>query len=396
MVPIFTETALQQIWCPPFIPGVAYRAIHRPYEDLGYSRWLLGVAIEEYEGEYYACWGVNDGEENTITEYVEYSTSADKGCTWSKPMRATPPSDRARSHSVYCVHQGKLWMFTPSFDGTDRWPRKNVVYEGTKLVHSKEWTERDWALAHAEMTPDHMSSLTGRPSWNEFLNISMEAWVLENKTWRCQGRVADRFWPLSAPIRMDNGNWIQAGCDIDWLSGIAISHGDDFTKWDVFHPDTGGEQFNETSLWVHGPHILAVMRNVSLLSRDGTFHAACTQSHDYGRTWSKCELTNFPMSPNKPFCGILSDGRPYLLFSVDMGNSFWRGRLLLALGSGKEESFFTMDKVYFLDVARMLKYPYAIERDGMLYIAYATQSNGPDTKHNQNDARLLTLPIANL
>jgi len=48
------------------------------------------------------------------------------------------------------------------------------------------------------------------------------------------------FWPLNPPVRMDDGNWImpessaRQSADKDSNPpAVAISHGEDFTKWDL-------------------------------------------------------------------------------------------------------------------------------------------------------------------
>ena len=59
--------------------------------------------------------------------------------------------------------------------------------------------------------------------------------------------VDDGFWPMQEPLKMDDGNWIMAGTRVangyDGLEGhlpaVAISHGDDLTKWDVVVIPTG-------------------------------------------------------------------------------------------------------------------------------------------------------------
>ncbi|MBQ2955188.1 MAG: exo-alpha-sialidase, partial [Clostridia bacterium] len=226
------------------------------------------------------------------------------------------------------------------------------------------------------------------------------AWRYDGCSWQSMGLVAEDFWPLGAPARTADGNWLIPGCDGKWLAAAAISHGGDLTKWDVIRPDTNGEIFTEAGAWVDGRRVMLVMRNQSART-DGRFHAAVSLSEDGGRTFSPAALSNLPMCTTKPFCGYLADGRPYLVFNESIpGRPYDRSRMLLGVG---EKGSFRIDRLYLIDEGQptdgnrrlMLSYPYARQIGDKLYIAYSSES-APGRDANNNDAMLAVVDVNSL
>ncbi len=73
-------------------------------------------------------------------------------------------------------------------------------------------------------------------------DIHTRVYSLDETTgeWKKHGVVIeDGFWAMNQPVRMDNGNWIMPGGSFGLYSNesvfpaaVAISRGDDLTKWD--------------------------------------------------------------------------------------------------------------------------------------------------------------------
>lgn len=345
--------------------NIAYHRIFDTVKETGGLRFLHGVALESWQGRLMTCFALNDNAENSITERLVTRSSDDGGLHWSPLQTVSQQRAHANSHSVFCVHEGVLWCFGPRFDGLGAPP---ITKSGHTRIH--------------------------------FLNLRMEAWRFQNETWQEMGLVGGDFWPLGAPEPMGNGNWLIAGCDEQWRAAFAISHGDDFTQWEIARPDIGEEVFTEAGAWVRGNCVFAIMRNQSIVS-EGKYCAAITCSYDYGKTFASCEISNLPMATTKPFCGRFHDGRPYLIFNESIsGKPHDRGRLILGICNTKE---FCIDQVWLIDEGShaasgrqlSLSYPYAKQLGNLLYVAYSYESM-PGAGYSQNDAMLAVIPVADL
>jgi hypothetical protein len=224
------------------------------------------------------------------------------------------------------------------------------------------------------------------------------------------------FWPMQEPIRMDDGNWIMAGISAggDAPAGgknpaaVAISHGDDFLKWDLVPiPQVSGlgRVWGESTVVVEG-------KRITNLSRYGAEASALTAtSEDYGRTWTQMRPSNLPMATSKPYAGVLSTGQRYLVCSTSADGGGRRAPLTLAVGRPGETQF---SKVFVIRHAVFpegpgeshervsLSYPYAVEHNGHLYVGYS--NNGANVGRigegrelwNNNSAELAVIPIAEL
>jgi len=343
---------------------IEYRRVFDTVRETGAPHFLHGVAVEEWGGRLAVGFAFNDGAENTVTERMFVCWSDDKGRTWSRPESISPPAEYANSHSVFLPRADGLWCFGPRFLGMGERPKTK---KGHLLL--------------------------------DFIHLETEAWKYDGETWTSMGIVGSDLWPLSAPVRMEDGCWLLSGCDHLWTAALAVSRGDDLLHWDTFKPDVDSEVFTEAAAWTQGNEVLLVMRNQSVLT-DGKYHAAVALSRDSGRTFGPCELSNLPMATTKPFCGMLSDGRPFMVFneSID-GDPGLRTRLLLGVG---EKGTFSLNRLWVVDEGAVsgngrcrLSYPYAREIDGKLFIAYSYGSHGA-VAYNDNDAMLAIVDVGDL
>lgn len=346
--------------------NIEYHCAFDTVRETGEPHFLHGVAVEGWRGRLAVCFAYNDKAENSITEQLLVRWSDDDGKSWSKAERIAPLSSQANSHSVFLSTEDELWCFGPRFKGLGEPP---LTSKGYRMIH--------------------------------FVDLQMEAWRFDGATWQTMGVVADDFWPLSAPVRMADGNWLLAGCDTRWYAAVAISHGNDLLHWDVVKPDTDGECFTEAGAWTWGREVLMVMRNQSLQT-NGKYHATVALSRDYGRHFEPCEVSNLPMATTKPFCGRLNDGRPFMVFNASLdGKPNDRG--LMLLGVGDETGSFSLDRLFLLDEGAVtpeerrlrLSYPYARQLGDRLYICYSYES-APGTGGNHNDAMLTVVNLCDL
>ena len=193
---------------------------------------------------------------------------------------------------------------------------------------------------------------------------------------------------MQEPQKMADGNWIMAGLRIGGqygetgnLPAVAISKGDDFTKWElvvIAAEATLGNIWGESTVIVEAGRIL----NISRYGKKAL--ALLSQSEDHGRTWTPTAPSNLPMATSKPYAGILSTGQRYLVCTTTGNTGGARSPLTIAVSKPGETLF---SKVFL--VRRSLfpegpgvsapnadfSYPYAVEHDGHLYIGYTHKSH---------------------
>jgi hypothetical protein len=223
--------------------------------------------------------------------------------------------------------------------------------------------------------------------------VHARAYQLNEATgaWDSRGMIVeDGFWPMQEPIRMPDGNWIMSGLHIGGAYGqagnlpaVAISHGDDFTKWEqIVIPAAQGlgrNLWGESTVIVEGKRVLNISRygarSVALLS----------VSEDCGRTWTATAPSNLPMATSKPYAGILSTGQRYLVCTTTADTGGRRSPLTIAVSDPGQSVFSRVflirpsvcDKTPGVSASNAdFSYPYAVEHEGKLYIGYTHKSHG--------------------
>jgi len=361
--PLWSGGALPKAADAPVLPGVDFRVI-KPYEFAkdGY-RFLHGVALCFHKGKLYASFGHNRGGENTDTEEARVRVSADGGQTWG-PVTTIDPGDEPGvgvSHGVFLSHNGRLWAFHGAYTGT-------------------------------------------------LDNVHTRAYLLNEKegTWESKGTVVQGgFWPLQEPLRMADGNWLMAGASLGKgnPAAVAISRGEDFTKWDlVVIPKPA-----DLKMWGESSVILDGRRVVNIARCDGRQPVALVAvSEDCGRTWTESRPSNLPMAASKPYSGTLSTGQRYLVCSTTADGGNRRSPLTIVVSQPGETAFsrlFVIRHAAFTDgpgeshAKCALSYPYAIEHEGKLYVGYSNSGGGVGRigegreLWNNNSAELAVIPL---
>ncbi len=347
----------------PVMPGVGFRVI-KPYEfDRDGYRFLHGVALAWHKGRLYASFGHNRGGENTDTEEARVRVSDDGGATWG-PVVTIDPGDEPGvgvSHGVFLSHAGRLWAFHGAYTG--------IMQD----VHA-----RAYVLNEAD------------------------------GSWKRKGTVVGGgFWPLGEPVRMDDGNWIMAGIRVGDgdPAAVAISRGDDFTKWDlvVIPKPAGLKMWGESAVIVEGRRVTNIARC------DGKQPVALVAfSEDFGRTWTESRPSNLPMAASKPCAGTLSTGQRFLICSTTADGGSRRSPLTIALSRPGETNF---SRVFVIRHAQhpagpgeshpraSLAYPCAVEHDGKLYVGYSNSGGGVGRVGegrelwNNNSAEMAVIPV---
>ena len=330
----------------PFAEGVVHQTLHdaRTHD----YKFLHGAAIIERRGTFFANWANSPTNENMRFETLQGRRSTDGGKTWGEVEMVGPgfEGDERHSHGVFMKHEGRLWTFAARFG------------KGAK----------------------------GR----RFPGLCAEAFVLNERTdrWDSQGVVMTNCWPYDEPVRMANGDFITGGQDKDGLPVVAISHGDDVTRWDsVLIPYDRRLQpsFAETTVWAERDRVIAVIRG-------GGGVAWVATSDDFGRTWSKAGPSNLPMPRAKAYLGKLSTGQLYLV-----SNYKNRDTLVVCVGRPGESSLSSMWRIRHgrsepprfpgRAKSKQWSYPYGYEHDGVLYVVYSV---------GKEDCGLTTIPVRSL
>lgn len=328
------------------VAGVEHRTLHQATED-GF-KFLHGAAIISFRNVMYANWANSPVDENSQLETLQGRRSTDAGRTWS-PLEIIGPDiegPECHSHGVLLVHKDRLWTFCARFG------------LGEKARH--------------------------------FPGLQAEAFVLneQENRWESQGIVMQNCWPYDQPKRMGNGNFITGGQDKDGLPVIAISHGDDLTKWDTipipYDPQLK-PNFAETTVWAEKNHVIAVIRGAANVAWVAT-------SDDFGRKWKTAIASNLPMPEAKAYLGQLSTGQLYLL-----SNYKNRDTLVISVGNPGEQTLSRMLRIRHgqseqprfpgFAKAKSWSYPYGYEHDGKLYVVYSI---------GKEDCGLSVLPLASL
>lgn len=350
----------------PVLDGCVFRVI-KPYEFAkdGY-RFLHGVALAWHKGTLYASFGHNKGGENTDTEEARFCTSRDGGNTWSGVATIDSGDEPGIgiSHGVFLSHEDRLWAFHGAYTGT------------MQKVHTRAYL---------------LDEMTGK--------------------WEHKGTVvAGGFWALGEPQRMRDGNWIMSGFRAGEgnPAAVAISHGDDFTRWDLVVIPLAqelGEVWGESAVIVEGKRVT----NIARWGKEARALAAV--SEDYGGTWSPSQPSNLPMTTSKPCSGTLSTGQRFLICTTSADGGKRRSPLTIAVSKPGETQ---LSKVFVIRHAKFpdgpgeshptsnLSYPCAIEHEGKLYVGYSNSGGGVGRVGtgrelwNNNSAELAVIPVEKL
>ena len=343
----------------PKAADAEFHVIKRLRPDSDGAKWTLGVGLAWHKGRLYASYGYNRGEENTPTEEAHVRVSEDGGKTWGPSViMDAGEGDLGVSHGVFLPHGGRLWAFMGAF------------HAGPKLYH----------------------------------RVHTRAYVLNETTdrWEPRGAVIEGgFWPMQEPLKMTDGNWIMAGLHIGGqfgqggnLPAVAISKGEDFTKWDmVVIPAAAGlgTIWGESTVIVDGSRVL----NISRYGKKPL--ALLSVSENHGLTWTPTAPSNLPMATSKPYAGTLSTGQRYLVCTTTANTGGARSPLTIAVSRPGESVF---SKVFLIRRSVSTEtpgvsapnadfsYPYAVEHEGKLYIGYTHKS------HVANE--LAVIPVSSL
>jgi len=339
------------------LEGVRFHVIKQKRPDTDGCTWTLGVGLAWHKGKLHASYGFNKGEENTPTEEAHVRVSGDGGKTWGKSVVIDHgEGNLGVSHGVFLSHGDRLWAFMGAF------------YDQFQRTHTRAY----------------------------WLNETTNHWESKGVV------VGDGFWPMQEPQKMSDGNWIMAGFRVPTglgltgnLPAVAISKGDDFTRWDLkvipAATGLGNNLWGESTVIVDDGQIL----NIARYGKKA--RALVSYSKDSGKTWTPTAVSNLPMATSKPYAGMLSNKQRYLVCTTTADTQGARSPLTIAVSKPGQSMFskvFLIRRSVFPEGPGVsapnadFSYPYAVEYQGHLYVGYTHKS------HAANE--LAVIPLSSL
>lgn len=307
----------------------------------GKWHYLHEAAIQWHKDRFYACWANNPLLENFNHDEIIRGTTSFDGIHWSEPtIWVEPPALGATSfnHPLLFDHNDVLYAFLVAWYGKEHMPTAEIFALNDE---TGEWEHQEGSgLLH--------------------------------------------FLPFCTPQKMKDGNWILSGENYWYQSCVAISHGEDMTKWDLVNIPNSEVPFHfpESAVIVEDDRIINICRTCE---NPKEYAAPCSVSYDFGRTWEPIKRSNWPMPDSQPFAGRLSTGQNYLI-----ADNLEENRHLLTVavtepGGGKFKKIYKVRHQAY-PLRRLFggyggpscvgettewSYPNAFEHDGNLYIIYS-------------------------
>lgn len=298
---------------------------------------------------------------------------------------------RVHQHAYLAHHDGRFWAMWSDGPGLPRPGVSPQQHRNLVPGHDQPDTRNSFATSRDGLTWTQPKDLTGPPrkagyGWiarglwqrdgqllalaSHFnapgyagLGLSLEAFRWNGKQWVAHGTVLDDSMNNFPPQRLPSGEWMMTRRDHQRQVSVMVGGTTAFNDWRV-HPLAAydGQGRPEEPYW----YILPDGKTIVGLIRDngGSKFLLRTMSHDYGRTWSKIQRTNFPDATSKFFVHRTRRG-DYVM--VSNGNPRRRDPLTLAIS--RDGLVFT--KLCWLIGGRHVDYPHIIEHDDHLLIAFS-------------------------
>ena len=320
-------------------------------------RFLHDVSITAFEGKIYIGWYNSTDAEICGSSLIRGRWSADGGENWSEPFIVVGRIDSAEEHFVpvnFFPHNGKLFATITQMTG------KNM----TSALHLFEKGQGD--------------------------------------SWSRVSQIGHGFICNTAPVRMDNGNyispaWMPMKDSTPAFPAVLISRGDNISSmwepvlfYDPLNPRSPRIRCPETTVRADGNKLLVFVRN-----DEGPSYIF--SSDDYGKTWSKPPFFYPPMAVGnaKIFAGELSNRRKYLIYTGDRGY-FVRSLLAIAVTEPGESHYSKVYKLFDTIEPAFGRgdkwfYPCACEDSGFLYVACTLQE-----RDDFRSAVIVKIPVGSL
>ncbi|MBS1824838.1 MAG: exo-alpha-sialidase [Acidobacteria bacterium] len=314
----------------PSKTSVVYRA------EAGAWQFNLHSYIAHYDGKFWALWSSGQVDEDSSSQLIRYSTSAD-GHTWSTPRPVADDPDgpqgpkRWIARGIY-VSNGKLQALLAGLEGPRDTPEGRESWHALQL-HRFEWNGTAW-VDQGVLIENCMNNYPPR-SYGGPLVMT------------CRDSYARMF-----TAREEGGRWV-----VTRLPG-----------------EPPGDRMSEPSEYMDADGV------VHMIFRDANrskflYHSI---SRDAGRSWTAPVRTNFPDATSKNIGGKLSTGWYYLI-----NNPSQTGRDPLGIAFSRDGWSFERPAALRMNAPKQrhpgrakgpnsFQYPHAIEQGGSLWVIYST------------------------
>ena len=310
-------------------------------------------------------------------------------------------------------HNGKFYVAfangrTHETGDFDEVIRGCVSTDGISWSEPQTWVEPPVVGANSYNQPrlfSHGGVLYGFfVCWDENHCPSTEVFTLDEESGRWihhPGSSIPMFLPFCTPQLMEDGNWILGGENHWDDSAVAISEGDNLTRWKMVkipRDENCHIKYPESAVInLGGGHLINFCRPSNGIDPTQPLFrmetAPVSESFDFGKTWSRLTYSNFPLANSQPFAGVFSTGQRYLITNsleeeralltiavtepggrlfkklYKIRHQQWPSRRLFGGFGG--EAYANIIPCNGVGTATEWSYPCATEYDGKLYVVYS-------------------------
>eukprot|EP00913_Durusdinium_trenchii_P035331 g33061.t1 len=325
---------------------VSAKSVGKSKIDMHHLRFELHNYLVYHDGRFWCIWSDGPPIEDEPTQEVRYATSRD-GLKWtkSKPLTGTPKAPYAFIARGLWVRNGELLALVAHFRGK------------------------------------------GAFGTNKQLELHAYVWNKQQRTWRFKQKVYDNAINNFAPQKLPTGDWILTRRDARFNVSVLIGGRKALDDWKSY-PVVGvrevrGFRPDEPIFWP-----LPKQKTLFALYRDNSgsrrlFHSTST---DFGRTWGKPQMTNFPNATSKLYS--MKTSRGYRVLVLNAHPKVGRRELHLAVSTDGRRftrlahlaiptppnnpaiKSSSLQKKFRAGIASV-QYPHVIEHDGHLLIAFS-------------------------
>ncbi|MEP7361641.1 MAG: exo-alpha-sialidase [Acidobacteriota bacterium] len=323
----------KQLQVVPSRTSSIYRA------EAGQWQFNLHSYVTHFEGRFWAIWSSGRVDEDSPSQLIRYSTSAD-GHRWETP---------------------KILVDDP--DGEDkpgRWIARGIYVQDGKLQALNAYVEG------SQETP------RGRESWR---NLRLVRFEWNGKGWQNRGTYLDNCMN-NYPPRVLDGHLFMTCRDSFAKMHTARAESTSGTGWTVtaLPGAPPHDKMSEPSWYTDSQGV------AHLIFRDGgrshLLHHSLSQ--DGGKTWSAPVQTNYPDATSKNIAGRLSNGWYFLVNNPDP-----KSRDPLAISFSRDGWTFDKPRALRMNAptqrfggraktVNSFQYPHVLEKDGSLWVICST------------------------
>jgi hypothetical protein len=305
----------------------------------GEWQFNLHSYLAHFDGKFWAIWSSGRVDEDSPSQLIRYATSTD-GHNWNESLVLAEDPDGP--------------------DNPGRWIARGVFVLEGKLTALAAYLE-----GSREATP--------RPE--TWVNLRLMRFEWDGKAWKRRGVFVENCMN-NYPPRWLGGRLFMTCRDSYMTMHTARATSAKGDRWEITKlPGVEPHDWMSEPSWYVDPDGVAHM-----IFRDhrGSKYLYRSLSHDQGRTWIAPVRTNYPDATSKNITGRLTNGWYFLInnpnpagrdpLAISFSRDGWTFDNPMALRKNAPERRY----VGRAKSNRSFQYPHVLERDGSLWVIYAT------------------------